>query len=107
MVAEDSGDAAYGAAAGSLTVLAGIASCDAACCAALKERSRGQNHQDAIGVVKRITPSGAEAAKRLKSLLDLKDSANYGMVDISEAKLRKAIRDSAWLLEWSDGMVSR
>lgn len=37
----------YASSAASLAVLAGIAASDAACCKALQERSRSENHRDA------------------------------------------------------------
>ncbi len=45
-------------------VLAGIAAADAACCQALGERSRGEDHRDAVKLVDQIEPGGGDAAKR-------------------------------------------
>jgi len=58
--------------------VAGIAAADAACCAALGRRSRAQDHKAAVELVRQVEPGGAEAAKNLDRLLDLKDSAHYG-----------------------------
>ena len=42
--------------------LAGIAAADAACCRALGERSRAEDHRDAIALVAQVSPGGAEAS---------------------------------------------
>jgi hypothetical protein len=46
--------------AAALAVLAGAAAADAACCAALGERSRGQAHQEAIALVRTVRPHGVQ-----------------------------------------------
>jgi hypothetical protein len=48
----------YASAAASLAVLAGIAAADAACCKALGERSRSDNHRDAEQLLARIGAGG-------------------------------------------------
>ena len=53
-------DDEYASVAVSLAVLAGIAAGDAACCGALGERSRSQDHHDAEKFLRRI--SGGEDA---------------------------------------------
>lgn len=74
-MAGPSSDAAERKAAVSSAVLAGIAAADAACCAALGERSRSPDHRDATRVVRDAVPGGAEAAKKLARLLDVKDAS--------------------------------
>lgn len=61
-----------------LAVLAGIAASDAACCASLGRRSRGQDHRDALALLEQVTPHGAEAGKTLRRLLDLKTRPTTG-----------------------------
>jgi hypothetical protein len=90
-----------------LAVLAGIAASDAACCAVLRERARGQDHRDAIALLKRITPAGAEAATALRRLLDLKDTAHYGLIHVSGQKLKVALRQAAQLVEFSEAASRR
>jgi hypothetical protein len=76
--------------AGSLAVLAGIAAADAACCAALGRRARGQGHDAAIPLLRTITPGGAAMARDLGRLLALKDDAQYGVLVLSPERARSA-----------------
>jgi hypothetical protein len=85
-------DEANASVAASLAVLAGIAACDAACCARLGRRSRSQDHHDAERLLAEIVPKGRDAAKDLRRLLDLKDAAQYGVIHVSAAELRSARR---------------
>lgn len=86
---------------GSLAVLAGIAASDAACCAALGQRSRSSDHHDAINVVAQVRPHGAEAAKDLRRLLNLKDAAEYGVMHVGEAELKNALRCARRIVEFA------
>jgi len=99
-------DPEYASVAVSLAVLSGIAAADAACCRALGERSRGQDHHEAERFLERLT-DGKEAARELRALLDLKDEANYGFFDLSAAELRRALRRARSLLEFADRVLSR
>ena len=81
-----------------LAVLAGIAASDAATCHRLGERSRGQGHQVAIPLLKTVVPNGPELAKDLVRLLDLKDSAHYGVLGVSDIEARHAV-------DWARRMV--
>jgi hypothetical protein len=49
--------------AAALAVLSGIAAVDAACCAALGRRSRGEDHREAAALLRQIVPAGNRAAK--------------------------------------------
>jgi hypothetical protein len=77
--------------AASLAVLAGIAAADAACCAALGRRPRGQNHDEAAALVRTITPSGEAMARDLDRLLALKDDAQYGVLIVSSERARSSV----------------
>jgi hypothetical protein len=92
--------------AASLAVLAGIAASDAACCARLGRRSRSQDHHDAEALLAEIVPEGRDAAKKLRRLLDLKDTANYGVIHISAADLRSAVRRARGLIQFATENVS-
>lgn len=83
----------------SLAVLAGIAASDAACCAALGSRPRGQNHREAVTLLSDVASVGQAMGKDLARLLDLKDNAHYGVLYVSEAKARQAVR-------WAQRLVS-
>lgn len=91
-------DEANASVAASLSVLAGIAAGDAACCARLGRRSRSQDHHDAERLLTEIVPGGRGAAKDLRRLLDLKDTAQYGIMHVSATELRSAMRRARALL---------
>ena len=82
-------------------MLAGIAAADAACCAVFGRRSRGQDHRQAADLVEQIEPDGAAAAKTLRELLDMKDTAHYGLVHIGAPKLKTAVRRAGSLVEFA------
>lgn len=89
----DADDIATPGAAASLAVLAGIAASDAACCAKIKSRPRGQNHLDAVPILKTIVPHGEAMSKDLERLLRRKDDAHYGMNLVSDTDAQKMV---AW-----------
>jgi hypothetical protein len=93
--------------AASLAVLAGIAACDAACCAALGRRSRSQDHHDAEALLDDIAPGGAQAAKQLRRLLNLKDTAQYGLIHVGRQDLRAVLRQSRALLDFAEQVLRR
>src|SRR5262245_4167827 len=80
--------------AAALAVLSGIAASDAACCATLGERCRGQDHRVAVTFLMQIRSGGAEAASHLRRLLDLKDTAHYGLIHVSGQSLKAALRQA-------------
>jgi len=92
--------------AASLAVLAGIAACDAACCARLGRRSRSQDHHDAERLLAEIIPRGRDAAKDLRRLLDLKDAAQYGVIHVSATELRSALRRARTLVLFAADTVT-
>lgn len=91
----------------SLAVLAGIAAADAACCAALGRRSRGQDHHEAESLIDEISPGGTDAASALRRLLDLKDSAHYGFIPVSRTDLKVAMRQAQRLVDFANGVILR
>jgi hypothetical protein len=97
----------YASAAASLAILAGIAASDAACCKALRERSRSENHRDAMQLVGRISPGGKQAAGQLRELLDLKDRAQYGFLKLNSTELRKVMRRSNALVSFAEEVLVR
>ena len=90
-----------------LAVLAGIAASDAACCAALGRRARGQDHHEAETVLAEIVPGGKAAANKLKRLMDLKDTAHDGLVFVSGANLTACLRQAADLVAFARDVVTR
>ena len=77
--------------AASLAVLAGIAAADAACCVALGRRARGQNHEEAVALVRTIAPNGEAMARDLSRLLALKDNAQYGVLIVTSERARSSV----------------
>ncbi|MBK5218458.1 MAG: hypothetical protein JJE35_01530 [Thermoleophilia bacterium] len=97
----------YASSAAALAVLAGIAASDAACCKALQERSRSENHHDAEQLLARITPGGKEAARDLRELLNLKDKAQYGFLKMTVPEVRKVMRRADRLVSFGAEVLSR
>ena len=77
--------------AASLAVLAGIAASDAACCAKLGAHARGQDHDQAIVLLRTVVPGGEAMARDLERLLGLKDDAHYGMLVLPMRRARSAV----------------
>jgi hypothetical protein len=97
----------YASAAASLAILAGIAASDTACCKALQERSRSQNHRDAERLLAQITPDGKKAAADLRELLNLKDKAQYGFLKMSVPELQKVMRRANRLVDFAVEVLGR
>jgi hypothetical protein len=93
--------------AAALAVLSGIAAADAACCAALGRRSRGEDHREAAALLGQIVPGGDRAAKALIELLNLKDTAQYGLIPITGRELTTALRRAKRLLDFADEALRR
>jgi hypothetical protein len=72
LASEESDATSFNVAAAN-AALAGIAAADAACCSALGERSRGEDHRDAIELVAQVSPGGSEAANALRRLLSAQE----------------------------------
>jgi hypothetical protein len=92
--------------AAALAVLAGIAASDAACCAALGRRSRGDDHRQAAALLREIV-DGDRASKALLDLLDLKDTAQYGLIPITGRELTTALRRAKTLLTFAHDTAHR
>lgn len=104
LVGDQDRDAEYVSVAVSLAVLAGIGAADAACCKALGERSRSQDHHDAEAFLRRI-PGGDGAARQLRELLGFKDEAQYGFYDLGAADLKKALRRAGALVDFAEEVL--
>ena len=77
--------------AAALSVLAGIAASDAACCSQQGQQVRGQNHALAVQLLKTVAPSGEQMAKDLSRLLDIKDAAHYGKLEMARDKAQSSV----------------
>jgi len=83
---DDIATADFAGVAAALAVLAGIAASDAACCARLGRRARGQDHREVRRLLTTVHPGGAEMMKQLHVLLAAKDDAHYGASLITRTK---------------------
>jgi hypothetical protein len=98
---EDEADPSYRGVCASLAVLAGIAAGDAICGHVLKQRSRGQDHHQAVDLLRRVR--GADtAARSLSTLLDIKDAAHYGTDGLPTDKTAQALRAARRVVEQMD-----
>jgi hypothetical protein len=100
LVLEDTTAEANSGVAAALAILAGIAASDAACCARLRRRARGQGHEEAVALLQTVEPGGTEMAKDLKRLLQRKDSASYGVSFFALGEARD-------LLGWAKRLIGR
>lgn len=85
--------------AAALALLSGISGADAACCARLGLRHRGQSHQGAVTLVKTVEPGGPEMAKLLSRHLDRKDDVHYAPRVVSAADAKKMVEWAAKLVD--------
>lgn len=105
LVGTDPDEVANPSVTASLAVLAGIAASDAACCAVLRMRARGQDHQQAAELLESIVPGGSTMARDLRRLLTVKDDAHYGLLDVSAQKATAALRQAKRLFEAAEQKV--
>jgi hypothetical protein len=89
-----SGSSAENKVAGSNAILAGIAAADAICGLVLGERSAGDDHTQAINLLKKAIHPSTKAATSLKRLLTQKTPVQYGADAISAS-------DAADLIRWA------
>lgn len=105
LVADDGDQLATPSVTASLAVLAGIAASDAACCAVLGLRARGEDHQQALDLVRENSPDGLAMARDLGRLLSVKDDAQYGLLGVSAQRARSARGQARRLFEAADRHV--
>jgi hypothetical protein len=105
MVGAEQDELATPGTAAALAVLAGIAAADAVCCAALGQRSRGQDHRQAISLLAQIAPDGQAMARDLERLLAIKDDAHYGMLHVSSQRATSALRQARRLFDTATAHV--
>jgi len=89
-------------------VLGGIAASDAACCAALGRRARDQDHGRAAELLGQVAdPKEVKPGQALRRLLGLKDSAHYGMSDLSGQDVQSALRLLRRLIGFAEDVLAR
>lgn len=101
--AADGIDPASASVAAALAILAGIAASDAACCLVLNKRPRGESHAQAADFLRTIT-GGGKAADALSELNSLKDTAHYGVINISSKELKVAMRRATTLVDFAQSL---
>lgn len=97
----------YGSVAASVAILAGIAAADAACCQELGRRSRSDDHHDAEALLEQIIPVGKLAAGQLRQLIDIKDTAHYGFINVTAPQLKRSLRQAERLVEFAEQVLRR
>lgn len=107
LVLGDESDLATPGVATALAVLAGIAASDAACCAALGERARGQSHAQAIALLTTVQGNGPRMARHLSALLAAKDESHYGVHLVAEKNAHKLVAQAQALVALAQGVVQR
>lgn len=80
----------------SLYVLAGVAASDAICGARLGEYAQGENHADALAVLKRADPTLVASLQRL---LSRKTEWPYGGAGVSASRIESARAAATRLVE--------
>lgn len=98
-------DTEFRGVAATLAVLAGIAASDAACCAVLARRHRGQDHRGAVDLLAGVEPGGRAMAKDLRRLLDRKDNVHYGVIRIAPGEEHKMVEWATRLLDGAQAAV--
>jgi hypothetical protein len=88
----DEEDLAMPGMAASLAVISGIAASDAACCARLGKRARGEAHIQAADVLETVSPGGREMAKDLRRLVNRKDDSHYGLSFVTRTDAQSMVR---------------
>jgi hypothetical protein len=79
-----------------LCVHAGIAASDVICCTQLGEHAQGENHSDAITLLKAADKA---AAKQLSTLLALKTKSGYSHNQVTPEEFKRAGRAAEALVE--------
>jgi hypothetical protein len=67
----------------------------------------GQDHREAAALLRQIVPGGDRAAKALIELLNLKDTAQYGLIPITRRELTTALRRAKRLHDFADEVLRR
>lgn len=79
-----------------LCVHGGIAACDVICCARLGRHAQGENHAEAVALVK---TADLDAAKHLAALLKLKTKSGYSHLAVTAAEFTRAGRAAEALIQ--------
>jgi hypothetical protein len=95
----DNPDLPLGGVTAAVAVLSGIAAADAACCARLGKQYRGQDHTQAVDLVRTVRPQGELLAKDLGRLLAIKDNVHYQAIAISATDAKAAVAQARRMVD--------
>jgi hypothetical protein len=82
-----------------LCVQAGIAAADAMCCQALGEHAQGEDHAQALDLLRRVGGAGPQLASALAVLLAMKTKASYDAIPVSGEQRTRAHRRAKQLVD--------
>jgi len=80
-------------------ILAGIAAADVICCRALGRHAQGDNHVQAVALLRSVQPDGPELSNALGVLLGMKTKAGYGERPVSVEDRARAPRRAKQLVD--------
>jgi len=89
----DAGDAYV-----TLCIHAGIAAADVICCIALGRHARGQDHNDAVQLLRSVASDGRSLSAALAALLGMKTRAGYDVEPVNADHRRRARRNAQSLV---------
>jgi hypothetical protein len=75
-----------------LCVHAGIAAADSICCMVLGEHAQGDDHVEAVALIKRVRPGGTDLGSALNTLLGFKTRAGYSAEPVNATTCKRARR---------------
>ncbi|WP_195706692.1 hypothetical protein [Paramicrobacterium fandaimingii] len=90
---------------GSLAVLAGIAASDSISGFVLGIRSGGDNHADALKILKRASSAGEKHANHLRRLIDSKNDSQYSALFLTDARARELLTAAQRLVDAMDERI--
>ncbi len=82
-----------------LCVHAGIAAADVICCTVLGEHAAGEDHNEALTLIAKVRPEGAELARALSVLLGMKTRAGYSARAVTAGDRKRAQRQVERLMK--------
>jgi hypothetical protein len=80
-------------------ILAAIAAADVICCRALGQHAQGDNHLQAVALLRTVQPDGPELSIALGVLLGIKTKASYGEGPVSAEDRTRAPRRAKQLVD--------
>lgn len=88
-------------------VLAGIAASDAICGCVLRLASSGEDHAQAVELLRTATPEGPAYAKELRRLVEIKTAAQYSPATTSAEVATRSLVWAGRLVEAMEDVLAR